>query len=292
MKKFNMICEILSGELNKRNSIILEHVYFDSLFKTLLTYCSNHLMITDELLKLTYSDLNTLIDKHWSGKKYLNKHKELYILFSENIDKIDWLTEIELTDIQNRLKFDDGLFCSGFENNQNTSLIILNDIEYSEYNRVLMHEFIHFFQWNLGKSIYQFQSSVLDDKEVEEISKILNFDKSVIQSMITYIQDAQELESYCNNIFDYLKEFCKEHNLIFNKFVLKAICDCCYNKFDHEFNEFYKNVQKNLKQYLNIDVEFESKYLIYILLLGYFKHGYNSFKNHLFGYYENRRTNK
>jgi hypothetical protein len=110
--------------------------------------------------------------------------------------------------------------------------------------------------------------------------------------MINYIQDAQELESYINNIFDYLKEFCKEHKLVFNKFVLKTICDCCYNKFDDEFNEFYENVQKNLKQYLNIDVEFESKYLIYILLLGYFKHRYNSFKNHLFGYYEKWRTNK
>jgi hypothetical protein len=110
--------------------------------------------------------------------------------------------------------------------------------------------------------------------------------------MIRYIQDAQELEIYCNNIFDYLKKFCKEHKLIFNKFVLKAICDCCYNKFDETFEEYYKNVKENFNQYLNIDIDFESKYLIYILLLGYFKHGFNSFKNHLCGYYEKERTNK
>lgn len=292
MKKFNMICEILSGELNKRNSIILEHVYFDSLFKTLLTYCSNHLMTTDELLKLTYSDLNALIDPHWSGKKYLNKHKELYILFYGNLNTIDWISKEELNKIYERMKQDDGLFCSDFKNNKNVGLIIINEIPYAEYKRVLMHEFIHFFQWNLGKSIYQFQSSALDDKEIEEISKLLKLDIPVVQSMITHIQDAQELESYCNNIFDYLKEFCKKHKLIFNKFVLSAICDCCYNKFDETFEEYYKNVLNNFKNNLSIDVEFESKYLIYILLLGYFKHGFNSFKNHLFGYYEKERTNK
>ena len=291
MNKFNIVYEILSCELNKRDSIIYEHIYFDSLFKNLLKYCTKKLMYSNDMLKITYDDLHTLIDSHWSGSKYLNKNKTLYILFSENIDKIDWLTKIELTNIKNRLEFDDGLFCSGFDNNPNIGLIILNDISYSELNRVLMHEFIHFFQWNLGKTIYQFQTSILADKEIEEISKLLKFDKSVIKSMVNYIQDAQELESYTNNIFDYLKEFCKEHKLVFNKFVLKTICDCCYNKFDYEFNEFYNNVQKNLKQYLNIDVEFESKYLIYILLLGYFKHGYNSFKNHLFGYYEKLMSN-
>ena len=286
MKKFNIICEILSGELNKQNSIITEHIYFDSLFKTLLTYCNNYLITSNELLKLTYNDLTTLIDSCWSGKKYLNKHKELYILFYENLDKIDWILEEELNKIHERMKYDDGLFCSDFAQNQNVGLIILNEIPYYEYKRVLMHELIHFFQWNTGKSIYQFQTSVLDDKEVEEISKILKIDISIIQSMIAHIQNARELESYCNNIFGYLKEFCKEHNLIFNKFVLKAICDCCYNKFNNNFNEFYKLVKENFNQYLNIDVEFESKYLIYILLLGYFKHGFNSFKNHLFGYYE------
>jgi hypothetical protein len=285
MKKFNMICEILSSELNKQNSIITEHIYFDSLFKTLLIYCNNYLMTSNELLKITYNDLNTLIDSHWSGKKYLNKHKELYILFYENLDKIDWILEEELNKIHERMKYDDGLFCSDFEKNQNVGLIILNEIPYCEYKRVLMHELIHFLQWNTGKSIYQFQTSVLDDKEVEEIGKLLKFDISTIQSMIAHIQNARELESYCNNIFDYLKEFCKEHKLTFNKFVLRTICDCCYNKFDETFPEYYKQVIKNFKNNLGIEINFESKYMIYIMILGYFKHGYNSFKNHLFGYF-------
>ena len=138
MKKFNMICEILSGELNKRNSIILEHVYFDSLFKDLIKYCNNHLLYSDDLLKKSYNELYDLIDPHWSGKKYLKKNKELYILFYENLNQINWLTENELNAINLRKQTDEGMFCSGFENNPNVGLIIINEIPYAEYKRVLM----------------------------------------------------------------------------------------------------------------------------------------------------------
>lgn len=284
--------KFLLGELNKNKSLITEHVYFDSLFEKLINYCKNLLISSNQIITVTYDDLVNFIDSHWSGKKYLNKNKSVCILFYENLDKVSWLTETELNIIHERMKSDDGMFCSGLTNNRNIGLIILNEISIHEFNRILMHEFIHFFQWNTGKSIYQFQTSVLSDKEIEEISDILNFDKTIIDSIISHIQTAHELESYCNNIFDYLKEFCQEHKLKFNKFILKAICDCCYNKSNESFKEFHKNVIKNFKQYLNIDIKFESKYIIYILLLGYFKHGFNSFKNHLFSYFKGANSNE
>lgn len=292
MKKFNLICEILSGELNKNIPLITEHIYFDSLFEKLINYCKTKLIISNEILILTYNELITFIDSHWSGKKYLKKNKIVYILFYENLKEITWLTEYELNKINEQMKYDDGIFCSDFEKNENISLIILNDISIGEYTRVLTHELIHFFQWNIGKSIYQFKTSILSIEEIKEISEILKLDTKTIESMIKHIQTPYELESYCNNIFDYLKDFCKQNHLLFNKFVIKAICDCCFNKNNEKFADFYKTVILNFKQYLNIDIIFDTKYLIYILLLGYFKHGFNSFKNHLFGYLNKSQNEK
>ena len=57
-----------------------------------------------------------------------------------------------------------------------------------------MHEFIHFFQWNTGKSIYQFQTSVLSDKEIEEISDILNFDSRIKK------ENVNEMDSFTRQL--------------------------------------------------------------------------------------------
>jgi hypothetical protein len=167
MKNFNVVYEILSNELNKnKTTIITEHIYFDSLFENLINYCCHFLITSDELLKINFDDLNTLIDSKWSGKKYLNKNKKLFILFYDMLDKIKWITKEELKEIDKRITSDNGIFCSDFKNDKNTAIIILNEIPIYEYKRVIMHELIHFFQWNIGKSIYQFKTSILSIEEI------------------------------------------------------------------------------------------------------------------------------
>lgn len=290
MKNFNVVYEILSNELNKNKTILTEHIYFDSLFENLINYCCHFLITSDELLKINFDDLNTLIDSKWTGKKYLNKNKKLYILFYDMLDKINWITKEELKEIDKRIKLDNGIFCSDFKNDKNTAIIILNELPIYEYKRVIMHELIHFFQWNTGKSIHQFQRSEINSNELNEIKNILKIDN--VQSVISYVQNANEVETFCNNIFNYLKDFCKEHNLTFNKFIISAICDCFQNKDQISFQKYYENVLQNFKKYFNLNINISDfNYFNYMLLLGFFKHGFNSFKNHLFGYFQKEQKN-
>lgn len=290
MNNFNIVYEILSNELNKNKTIISEHIYFDSLFENLINYCCHFLITSDEILKINFDDLNTLIDSKWSGKKYLNKNKKLCILFYDMLDKIKWITKEELKEIDKRITSDNGIFCSDFKNDKNTAIIILNEIPIYEYKRVIIHELIHFFQWNTGKSIHQFQRSEVNSNELNEIKNILKIDN--VQSVISYVQNANEVETFCNNVFNYLKEFCKEHNLTFNKFIISAICDCFQNKNQISFQKYYENVLQNFKKYFNLNINISDfNYFNYILLLGFFKHGFNSFKNHLFGYFQKEQKN-
>lgn len=284
MKKFKIICELLHSELSK-SSVVKQNVYFNSLFEKLIKHCKQQLINSSStVLFIGYDNLVNLIDSHWSGLKYLNRDKKLVVTFFENIVDIDWLVEYEMQLIEQRMKKDNGIFCSNFHNNAQTGLIVLNDeLPIFEFERVLTHELIHFFQWNIGKSIHQFKRSDLTEKDFEEIYKVTGIEKSSLTSILNHIQDSRQLQCYCNNIFSYLVDLFKQYNIAVNKHNISIICDCFKNNGETSFYRYYISVVNNLKNHIGIEYD-RSTYLTYLLLLGFFNHGFNSFKNHIFSY--------
>ena len=159
MKRFNdLVFHIINEESIKINkSLIFEEVYINELFSKLLNFCYYQFIISDEILKIDYTQLINLIDPSWNGINHLSKMKQLWILSVTELDKLMLtLTDNEIIKIKQKLNVDDGIFISDLNFDKNIGIIIINDIPIKKYKEILMHELIHFFQWNTGKSIYDF----------------------------------------------------------------------------------------------------------------------------------------
>lgn len=283
--QMKIIEEYIFKEINQ--SLIYEKIYKNEFFDDFLNFCYRALICSDDELKFFYDDFKKLINPHWGNLKKLSKSKYLQILFYTNLEnQIDWLTETELNKIHERMKHDDGLFCSDFENKPNAGLIILNEIPLYMYKPTVMHELIHFFQWSTGKTIHQFLTVDLSEQEKTEISNLLNLNKDRINFYLSYIQNSSEMEAISNNVYNYLKQFAKKYNLRFNGMLLGQILDCFENTNFTSFNEYFHNVIDKLDPMIFLDKLKDSNYFIYLVLLGYIKQGFNSFKNHLAGYLE------
>jgi hypothetical protein len=202
-------------------------------------------------LKIDYNQLIKLLNPNWSGIKKLSKTKELWLLDLDDLNNLSkYLTENELSEINSRLKNDDGLFVADLKFNKNIGIIIINEIPIKNYKRILMHELIHFFQWNTGKSIHQFinneQQINISDTVKKEISDILNIDLEKIDDILKYIQNVKELESLVNTIYNELKCFCEEHKLRFRLLTISSICESFKSAKNILFTQYYNDVIKKL----------------------------------------------
>jgi hypothetical protein len=248
MKNFTIIYEEL---IEEQKQLIFEEIYINELFDRLLNFCYYQFISKNEILKIDYNQLIKLLNPNWSGIKKLSKTKELWLLDLDDLNNLSkYLTENELSEINSRLKNDDGLFVADLKFNKNIGIIIINEIPIKNYKRILMHELIHFFQWNTGKSIHQFinneQQINISDTVKKEISDILNIDLEKIEDILKYIQNAKELEPLINTIYNELKIFCEEHELRFNRLTISSICESFKSVKNISFTQYYNDVIKKL----------------------------------------------
>lgn len=292
MLNFTNICEEL---IKNQRHLIFEDIYINELFDKLLNTCYYQFICKNEILKIDYSQLINLLNSNWTGIKYLSRSKELWILYVNDLKKLsEYLSKNEMSIIKSRLENDDGIFVSDLNFNKNIGIIIINEIPIRKYKSILMHELIHFFQWNTGKSIHQFikneKQIKIPDSVKQEISNILNINPENLEDILKYIQDAKELEAIINTIYNELKIFCKENSFVFNRLMISSICDSFENLKNISFTQYYKSVINKLDMFSEI---LNLSCFNVLLLLGYFKQGYNSFKNHLYSYFdkENQKNN-
>ena len=116
-----------------------------------------------------------------------------------------------------------------------------------------------------------------------EIADVLNIDSCEVDNILKYIQNAKELEPQINNIFYELKRFCEENKIKFNRLTISSICEAFTNSNNVSFKQYFKNTVKKLNIFNEL-LNFPS--FKFLLLLGYFKHGFNSFKQHLYSYFD------
>lgn len=248
MKNFTIIYEEL---IEEQKELIFEEIYINEVFDKLLNFCYYQFISKNEILKIDYNQLVKLLNSNWSGIKKLSKTKGLWLLYINDLNKLaKYLTENELSEINSRLKNDDGIFVTDLKFNKNIGIIIINEIPIRKYKSVLMHELIHFFQWNTGKSMHQFinneQQINIPDTVKKEISDILNIDLEKINDILKYIQNAKELEPLINTIYNELKIFCEEHELRFNRLTISSICESFKSTKNISFTQYYTDVVNKL----------------------------------------------
>lgn len=284
----NIYHNILREDREKQNRLLIfENVYMLEIFQNLINYCWDQILYHTDVVYIDYKKLMFLLPKNLNFKKYFNKNKSLFVLAASNYTnqcRLN-LTRKEILEINEKFTFDKGLFLSDFDNDKTNSLLILKDSLYEyEFKNVFLHEIIHFVQWSTGKTI----KSLLKDKQYNisnddklEIKNILNLD---VEKYIKYISNPKELEAYCNTIFYELKYFCIKNDLPFTREFISLICDVFKNNFC-SFKKYYENILTTLKD-LNLEILLKFDSIIILMLIGYFKIGYNTFKSHIYFYFD------
>lgn len=281
-------------EREKEKHLIFEHVYISEIFEKLNTYITNGLIYDKKpYMKLTYQQIVELLPKDWKLLKYLNKNKQLCVLSTLNFNNQCSLnlTNDEINNINEHLQNNKGVFSCNFDHEKNIGLIIINDKIYTgEFKSTLTHELIHFFQWNTGKSIKEFfnnkQFNILNEKDIIlEINKELNLSYEKVKNIIKTITSPNELESYINTIYYDLKEIFNKTNRPFVRLHVSAICEIFDNNNDKLFKNYYEYVKEQLKLY-NLEQYLQYDSITILLILGYLKIGFNSFKNHIYSYFD------
>lgn len=283
---YNIIAEQRN---NYYKSLIFEDIYTSDIFEKLINYISHKIRYNSDIVKINYDTLIDLLPKNWMGIKYLNRKKSLYVLsvsvFTNQCNLN--LTKAEIIYIDNTLNKDKGVFCSDFDNEKKIGLMILKDDLYeAEFKNICMHELIHFIQWSTGKTMH----NILRNKQFNISSSDLNQIKNILKidanNLIRNISDPAELEAYCNTIFYDFKSFCFKHKLKFNRDLILFICSIFKNKNFNSFQDYYHDISAKLNSMdLNLILTLDS--FAVLLLLGYFKIGFNAFKNHIYSYFEN-----
>lgn len=278
-------------ELNK--NLIFETVYFNEYFERLINKCFTT-VLSESIMYLSGIEIKNLVDnKRWKDYCKFDITKNLLIyVYNDNLEdltKFVSLTNTEKTEIEKQISADYGCFCSDFENNKDLGLILINqNTDIIKLKTVLTHELIHYFQWNLKHSIILRTNKKVNNKIILNITETLNISEMLCKELIREINDGKELETYVNTIFYQLKFFCKQNELKFNKLVISAICESFNNiNIEQTFNEYFEKVKIKLKKFNEKFIKLlESDSIIFLLLLGYFKTGFNSFKNHLYSYFD------
>lgn len=278
-------------KIQRSKQLIFENVYFSEIFNHLITYCFAN-VLTGKTVKLSGSDIKNKLNPHWKYFDEFNISKSLVI--SSNIDLIKQfinLTERELSDIKTRLKNSHGIFCSDFVNDKNTGLIVIDENinSISKLEDILTHELIHYFQWNINKHIkckLKYQTNI-NNSELTEISKCLNISENIVLTLIESCSDGIELETYINRIYYCLKDFCEENNIKFTRLFLSYFCEIFKNKKFETFTQYFNDIKHRLAEYdIHLIYLLKTDEIIYLMLLGYFKRGYNTFKTHIFSYFD------
>lgn len=280
----------------KFETLLFEDVYCLDIFQPLIDDVISK-YFANQTIKYTYRDLIKLLPNDWKGLKYFNKNKILNIIFCDqytNQIKLN-LTDIEIIDINNRFKSDNGLFVCDFCNDKSNGLLLIkSDVNYFKLNVILAHELIHFIQWETGKIIHNFLNEIqfeISDNDVNEISKFLNVSKECVQKIINATIIPNELEAYSNSIFYELKQFCNEVNIPFNRLVISLICEMFKNKHCKSFDQYFNQVKGDLTKH-KLEKLLQLNSFVFLLMVGYFNKGYNAFKNHIYSYFDNFNLNK
>ena len=295
-------------------NIITEDIYRFELFIKLNTYILNNLFYEHKpYVYLTGEEIKSYLPKTWNGLKYIKSNKNVYV-FDEDFENpyvFNYIkfTEEEKQKLSNKLKSNTtkGEFITNLTYLKTTDSIILinKDIskEFAEGYNTLSHEFIHYFQWNSGRSIYNikqtnmFDISDISDIELQEISECLNLNNlNKTKYLITHLINKDEFVTISQEIFENLF-ICSNYDYNICNLLTHSIFGCLDKSYvkNYSFNQFYDNIQFNLHKEdrvailldLNIFKPDISKLIIY----KWFGIGYNTVKNHVYSYL-NRQKKK
>jgi len=276
----------------KEKHLIFEHIYISEIFTELNEYCKDQLLLGEKsYIMLNYQQIIEMLPKNWKLLKYLNKNKNVYIISANKFtNQCDLnLTQTEIEDINNHLQKDKGTFAGNFENDKINGIIVINDLEpIGEFKSTLTHELIHFFQWNTGKTIKEFFNEQnfdikLTDKDLTDISILLNLEKTDIYDLFKRTLTPDELEVYTHDTYYDIKKFCYNKKLRFSKLIFSMFIES-FEQYEDTFLKYYNEVINQLIEYHIKDYENSSTFK-YLIILGYMKQGFNSFKNYIYSYF-------
>lgn len=265
--------------------LIYEQVYFRDLFDSLIQYIRKKILLfQNDYVYLTGEKIKSLISQNWKGLKYFKSNKNLYIVDLNNIEKIPIiLTNQQLETIRKNINIQ-GCFINDLTNIKNTAIIVMNEskVLYKEYSLYLFHQLIHYFQWNTGHSIHDFlkkKQIIISQKDQQSIKQIFHIQNP--DQFINKLINKKQIETYVNTVFEALTLYSKK----ISKLYLKQLFYIFENTGFNDFKQYYLNVQKKKKQEnFNLNIS----QLNYLYFLGYFKCGWNTFKNHIFSYFSNK----
>lgn len=288
-------------------NIITEDIYRFELFIKLNTYILNNLFREHKpYVYLTGEEIKNYLPKNWNGLKYIKSNKNVYI-FDEDFENPTVFNYIKFTEeekqkLSNKLKSNTtkGEFITNLTYLKITdSIILINkdiSIEFAEGYNTLSHEFIHYFQWNSGRSIYNikqtnmFDISDISDNELQEISECLklnNLDET--KYLITHLINKDEYVTISQEIFENLF-ICSNYDYNICNLLTHSIFGCLdksYNK-KYSFKQFYDNIQFNLHRENRVVVLLDLNIFKFdireLILYKWFGIGYNTIKNHIYSY--------
>ena len=295
-------------------NIITEDIYKFELFIKLNTYILNNLFLDKKpYVYLTGEEIKSYLPKTWNGLKYIKPNKNVYV-FDEDFENPTIFTYIKFTEeekqkLSNKLKSNTtkGEFITNLTGLKTTdSIILINkdiSVELAKGYTVLSHEFIHYFQWNSGRSIYNikqtnmFDISNISNDELCEISKCLklkNLDET--KFLITNTINKDEYVTVSQEIFEELFASVKEHYNRCNM-LTHSIFSCLDKSYDkkYSFKQFYDNLQFNLhrenKISIWLDIDLFKPDIRKLIIYKWFGIGYNTIKKHVYSYL-NRQKKK
>lgn len=309
-------CFFLISEEQQNNNIwmqqniITEDLYCSDIFNELFKYIKTKTFLTDYIY-LTGKEIKELLPSIWNGLKYLKDNKNVYIF---NIDftkdqLLQLLSKVlnikneediaKLKDILAKNNYGEFISNTNYLNN-NQSLILLNEnIEYSQLFNITIHELIHYFQWNSGRSIYNFkQIQKFNNEQIPyiDIQDTLNFNNlNECKKFINSILSDSEYITYCSTIFNELKTIYKHYPIKIIKYCLDLLFEIIFNsqkQYQNEFKKYINNIILKIEEseFPEIDKFINNKECFYyLILIGYFKLGFNTIKNHLYGYYNKEK---
>lgn len=284
---------ITQYEIKKSPYILCQDLYEIELFKKI-----SNIVICYEYTYFTSIRIQSLLPQNWSGLRFFKKNKNLHIfnisfnkeLPIKNYNILQKLTNNQLEKIYKAMQSDSGFFLTDFENIDNTeSIIFIKEQQIPDFNQILGHELIHYFQWNTGKSIYNIKSIIENDNNnINMINKLFNCSLTIDD--LNKIINKKELVTYAFQIFNTIKKLGEQNRkFIINTFNLLFLV-FKPNIDDLPFESFWINSLKKSKDLFEIYNEYndiilnKNHLIIPILLSAFYNIGYYTLKNHIYGY--------